>query len=157
MKLRIVVAAVLLSALVSLAGCTLFEREYVSIEMRWVPNTSSNGMTHWLPKVLLAAEVDPAPEYNVGHEWVIDWGDGTTDVWSDNSHNQRVDPWGNTRIAVVHKFQLPGTYTVIVFYDGQEVGKGDLDVELQEFAPSYTYDEDGEQQLVVLAPWTEGE
>ena len=157
MKMKIVVAALLLSLLVSLAGCTLFEREAVSIEMRWVPNVRSTVMSHWLPKVLLAAEVEPAPEYNVGHEWVIDWGDGTTDQWSDNTHNQTVDPWGNTRVGVVHKFQLPGTYTVVVSYDGRDVGKGTLDVELQEFAPSYTYDEDGNRQLVVLDPWTVGE
>ena len=46
---------------------------------------------------------------------------------------------------------------MVVSYDGRDVGKGTLDVELQEFAPSYTYDEDGNRQLVVLDPWTVGE
>jgi len=152
MKLRMIVAVLTLSLLVTLAGCSLWTpQEGVFVSTKWVPNTASNGMTHWVPGIMLNAEVRPAPEVGAIHSWHISWGDGSYDDWNDDSHT-----WGIGKIGIAHDYTSPGIKKIIVSYDGVVVSAGDIDIPLMETGKSYIYGEDGELVEEELIPWEAG-
>jgi len=154
MKTRIAVIAILLMA--ALAGCSFIPRDTVTVQTNWIPNTASNGMTHWLPGLIVSAEVTPEPEVPVSHSWRIVWGDGNYDEWVDDSHNQKNSHTrrDNTSVAIAHNYRLPGTYPIEVWYDDALKCEGSIAVELQESGISSYYNEAGEVVQVHRDPWT---
>jgi hypothetical protein len=158
MKLKRAIASMIILAVGILAGCSWLS-PVVDVALEWIPNTSNNGMTHWLPGIYLKAMVVPEPDLNLGHQWIISWGDGLTDEWDDNSHSQLSDgvrdvyPWGNSRIAIGHRYRTPGIYPITVSYNGVIRGHCDLPVELQKTRATYHYNENGETVEDYLRPW----
>ena len=152
MKLRMFAAVMTLSLIVAVAGCSLWTpQEGVFVSTKWIPNTASNGMTHWVPGIMLNAEVRPAPAEEEVHGWHISWGDGSYDEWNDSSHT-----WAPGKIGIAHDYTTPGIKKIIVSYDGVVVSAGDIDIPLMETGKSSTYNEDGELVEVELLPWEVG-
>ena len=124
--------------------------EGVFVSTKWILNTASNGMTHWVPGIMLNAEVRPVPDDGI-HSWHISWGDGSYDEWDDDSHT-----WDAGKIGIAHDYETSGLMKIIVSYDGVVVAAGDLDIPLMETGKSYIYGEDGELVEEELIPWEAG-
>ena len=123
------------------------------------PRTHNPGVDNWLPRILLSMEVDPTPMQLDGHSWFIDWGDNSTTQWNDGRFNWlKYDQakYGNTRVALIHKYNEPGTYNVEVTYDGKLSARGSVTVPLMASGEQSYYDEQGNIVQVEFEPWTPG-
>jgi len=153
--MKTIKAAVILALLLAVGGCAWISVEpeqKVIARVEFVPRTYNPGVDHWLPKIMLTMEVNPTPMQ-------LDWGDNSTTAWNDgrfNWHKDDQDLYGNTRVALIHKYHEPGTYTLEVTYEGRLSARGSVTVPLMVSGEKSYYDEDGNIVQVEFEPWTSG-
>ena len=160
--MKTIKAAVIVVLLLAVGGCAWLAVEpaqNIIAHFEYVPRTHNPGVDHWLPRILLSMEVDPTPMQLDGHVWSVDWGDNSSTTWSDGRFNWLKDDqtkYGNTRVALIHKYYEPGTYNVEVTYDGKLSVRGSINVPLMASGEQSYYDEDGSIVQVEYEPWTPG-